>query len=405
MTHSNLSEKSPKLGIKKNNRKRILRLIWERGSISRADTAKKLVLTPATVSSNVAELVKQKFVRMERTGDSSGGRKPIILEIDDSTLFCIGVCVKKTEVVTALVGLKGSVSLKNRISYPMPLADETILKTITDSIKNILDNIDLQKIKILGIGIGMHGIVDFEKGVSIFAPAFNWHGINIKKLMTDTFHFPVIVDNDVRVMVLAELWFGKWRNLKNFIFLSLGSGVGGGILLNGKVFRGNHFAAGEFGHIRVNEHGSRCICGNYGCLDTVASEKGLIDDVIERIHLGYSTIITDSISDGNLEHLTFDTILEAADKNDALAIAAFRKLGMYVGTALAGIVNIFNPEAVIIGGSISQAWNYIEIPILESVSKQSMKECNQGVHILRSSFNKPSGEIGAATLIIDSLFQ
>jgi N-acetylglucosamine repressor len=405
MIHTNQTDRNCKFVIKKSNRKKILQLIWEKGAISRAEIAKQLHLTPATISSNVAELVKQKFVRMAKTGDSSGGRKPVIVEIDDRTLFCIGVSVRKTEVVSALVSLKGEVSVKFEKSYPVPLTTEKILLLVIESVRKVISGVDLQKMKILGIGIGMHGIVDFETGVSIFAPAFNWHNINIKKLVADAFHIPVIVDNDVRVMVLAELWFGKWRSLKNFIFLSLGSGVGGGILLNGKLFRGNHFAAGEFGHIRVNEHGTKCVCGNYGCLDTVASEQGLIDDVIERIHLGYSSVITDFLDGNNLEHLTFDVILRAANTNDVLAIEAFQKLGMYVGTALANIINIFNPEAVIIGGNMSRAWNYIEKPILNAVSHQSMKECNQGVRILKSSFEGMCGEIGAATLIIDNLFQ
>jgi glucokinase-like ROK family protein len=291
-----------------------------------------------------------------------------------------------------------------KLFFPLPLSSEQILSTILLSIAKVLSTSDLQKTNMLGIGVGMHGIVNFKTGMSIFAPAFNWHNINIKGIIAEKFHCSVIVDNDARVMVLAELLFGKRRNLKNFIFLNLGSGVGGGIVLNGKIFRGTKFAAGEFGHIKVKEFGIRCVCGNYGCLDTVASEAGLINDVVEKIHLGYETSILSVIKDNDLKKITFDIILAAAQNHDQLAIDALERLGRYVGTALANIINIFNPEAVIIGGTISRAWDYIRLPIQETTLSQSMKECSQGVQILKSSFEGTAGEIGAAALVIENLF-
>lgn len=390
--------------IQNRNRRKILKKVWEEKSISRSDLAKQLKITPATVSSNVAELEKMNFIRLGTEGESSGGRKPIMLEINETSLLCIGITVKKTEVVSALVNLKGNIKLKRSDKYPLPINRENIFNTIINSINELKNTLNGNTQRILGIGVGFHGVVDYNSGISIFAPAFNWRYVNIKALLENQFKIPVIVDNDARVMVLAEKWFGKYRSIKNLIFVSLDSGVGSGILIDGKIFRGSNSAAGEIGHIRVKENGTKCLCGNYGCLDTVASTKALIQDVISKINLGYNTIIP-SMVNNNLNLITFDIIHKAAINNDNLAIQSFNKIGVFVGTALADIVNVFNPEAIIIGGKLSIAWEFMEYQISETVKKQSMTECYKGLKILRSSFIGSNGEIGAAALVLNKILE
>ncbi|MGD1820842.1 MAG: ROK family transcriptional regulator [Pleomorphochaeta sp.] len=390
--------------VQNRNRRKILKKVWEEKSISRSDLAKQLKITPATVSSNVAELEKMNFIRLGTEGESSGGRKPIMLEINEASLLCIGITVKKTEVVSALVNLKGISKLTKTKKYPLPITKEHIFETIIESIKELKNTLNNNTQRILGIGVGFHGIVNYDSGISIYAPAFNWRYVNIKALLEKIFKIPVIVDNDARVMVLAEKWFGKYRSIKNLIFVSLDSGVGSGILIDGKIFRGSNSAAGEIGHIRVKENGTKCLCGNYGCLDTVASTKALINDVVTQINLGYPTIIT-SMVDKNLDNINYEIIDKAARENDEVAIRAFNSIGAYVGTALADIVNVFNPEAIIIGGIISSSWQFIEKQITETVQKQSMTECYRGLKILKSSFPGSCGQIGAAALVLNKILE
>ena len=281
--------------IQKQNRRKILKKVWEEKSISRAELAKNLKITPATVSSNVAELERMNFIRLGMEGESSGGRKPKMLEINESSLLCIGITVKKDEVVSAIVNLTGIQKLTRTDRYPLPINKENIFATIIKSIKELVTKVNGNNQRILGIGVGFHGVVDYKSGISIYAPAFDWRFVNIKALLENEFKIPVIVDNDARVMVLAEKWFGKYRSLKNLIFLSLDSGVGGGILIDGKIFRGSNSASGEIGHIRVKDNGVKCLCGNYGCLETIASSKALTQEIISQIHLGYPTMITSMV--------------------------------------------------------------------------------------------------------------
>ena len=366
--------------------------------------AKQLNITPATVSSNVAELEKMNFVRLGTEGESSGGRKPIMVVINETSLLCIGITVKKSEIVSALVNLKGQVILKRVEKYELPLNKENIFETMINSIKALRNTLNGNNQRLLGIGVGFHGVVDYKSGISIYAPAFNWRYVNIKALLENEFKTSVFVDNDARVMVLAEKWFGKYRSVKNLIYVSLDSGVGGGILIDGKIFRGSNSAAGEIGHIRVKENGSKCLCGNYGCLDTVATTKALVKDIINQINLGYKTKIT-SMVDNNLEDISFEVIKKAADEKDEVSIQAFKMIGIYVGTALADIVNIFNPELIVIGGKLSSAWQYMESPILETVKKQSMDACYKGLNILPSSFIGGKGELGAAALVLNKILE
>lgn len=391
--------------IQKQNRRNILKKVWEERSISRAQIAKDLNITAATVSSNVAELEKMNFIRLGEEGESSGGRKPKMLEINETSLLSIGITVKKFEVVSTIVNLKGKPKITRTDKYPLPITKENIFNTIVYSIKELKKNVNGNLQRILGIGVGFHGVVDYKSGISIFAPAFNWRYVNIKALLENEFKLPVIVDNDARVMVLAEKWFGKYRNLRNLIFLSLDAGVGGGILIDGKLFRGVSSAAGEIGHIRVKENGVKCLCGNYGCLETVASSRALVQEIINKIQLGYPTIITSMVNNGDLNEINYDIIDTAARNNDELAIEVLNNIGVYVGTALADIINVFNPEAVIIGGQLSQSWEFIETQITETVKKQAMTECCNNVKILKSSFEGSKGEIGAAALVLNKILE
>ncbi|NCD07095.1 MAG: ROK family protein [Spirochaetia bacterium] len=391
--------------IQMQNRRNILKKVWEERSISRAQIAKDLNITPATVSSNVAELEKLNFIRLGQEGESSGGRKPKMLEINESSLLSIGITVKKFEVVSVIVNLTGNAKITRTDKYPLPITKENIFNTIIYSIKELKKNINGNYQRILGIGVGFHGVVDYKSGISIFAPAFNWRYINIKALLENEFKIPVFVDNDARVMVLAEKWFGKYRNLNNLIFLSLDSGVGGGILIDGKIFRGVNSAAGEIGHIRVKENGVKCLCGNYGCLETVASTRALIQEIITQIQLGYPTIITSMVENGDLNKINYSIIDKAAKENDELTIKVLNTIGIYVGTALADIINVFNPEAIIIGGELSKSWDYISNQISDTVKKQSMTECCKDVKILKSSFEGSKGEIGAAALVLNKILE
>lgn len=389
--------------IKEINKSLILKIIRKHGPISRADIAKMLGLNPATVSSNIKNLMEDGIVREMGIGESSGGRRPILLVINEASLSCIGVIVQKDKVITAVVNLEGKMVSRVEMGFNGLVSEESILNCFLESIESAKKKSGIDEDCFFGIGVGMHGIVNYKEGVSVYAPAFGWHNVDIKGRLEKKYHIPIIVDNDVRVMALGEKWFGIAQNVENFIFLNASSGIGSGVFINGELYRGVSCAAGEVGHIRAVENGKKCICGKFGCLDTVATVKSLIKDMVSSIQMGYGTCITDLVN-GDLQQIDLDVIYKAAIERDELAVKSLEQVGRYLGVAVAEIINTLNPEMIIVGGELASTGDFIMKPLIETTEMLSMKECIMGVHIVPSMLKENCGVIGAATMAIQSVF-
>lgn len=383
--------------IKEINRSAILKLVWDKESISRAEIAKTLGLTPATISGGIAALIKQGIIREAGMGSSSGGRKPVLVELDENAMFFIGVDVHKDVVKAAVINIKGRIISGAELAFSK---DENGLKEcLNAAIHKVRAASGVQADKFYGIGIAMNGIVDINQDISVFVPAMDLRNVAIKPYIEQEQNLPVMIDNDANVMALGEQEFGKAKNLSDFIFINVGKGVGAGLVMNGKLYYGKSYAAGEMGHIRVCENGRKCVCGKHGCLDTVATEPGLLYDVKERIMNGEQSEMSEMVQ-GDLEQLTLQTVLTAADRGDECAQAALGQVGSYIGIAISYIINILNPERLIIGGSMSQAGAHMMKPLLHMAHDMSMAESIDGVDIILSSLGGDAGVIGAASMII-----
>lgn len=389
--------------IREINKSLILKIVRERGPISRADIAPILGLNPATVSSNIKLLLNDRLIKEIGTGESSGGRKPILLALNEEFFNCIGVDVRKDKIIAAVLNLEGKI--QNRVELPLKNLDckESIINDIIDAISRAKSECPVDDDCFFGIGVGMHGIVNFQNGISVYAPAFSWRDVNLKSILEQNFNIPVSMDNDARAMALGEKWFGIAKNKDNFVFLNVGSGIGSGIIINGELYRGKGYAAGEIGHIRVVENGVKCVCGKYGCLDTVATEKSLIKNIVESIQMGIKTDITDLVKDDLLK-IDSQVVYKAAKAGDQLAIQSFEQIGRYLGIAVANVINILNPDMVIIGGKISLAGDFVFKPLIDTANILSMRDCIKNVQIVPSSLKENCGVIGAATMAIQNVF-
>lgn len=387
--------------IKEINKTAILKVIRERENVSRADIAKITGLNKATVTNNINTLIKENIVIEKGAGDSKGGRKPILLELNKNAFYAIGVDMGIKEVRAAIVNLNGEII--DKIEYPYEMFDEdSIINSVKNVIDKLYDNKDLRDL-ILGIGIGVHGIVNPFEGISLYAPKFNWENINIKNIIENQFNLPVFIDNDVRTMALGEKWFGAAKTAKDFVFINVGSGIGAAIFINGQIYRGKYFGAGEIGHISIVENGPKCSCGNFGCLEVMASGSALEKRVISDINLGKESIILNLVND-DLSKITGEVIYKAAILNDKLAIDALYDVGSYLGCAVSNLINILNPEMIIIGGGVSLSGDYLLKPLCSIAYKKSMKSLSDKTIILSSSLKENCGIIGAATLVLDDFF-
>lgn len=300
--------------------------------------------------------------------------------------FAIGIDLGGTYTKLALVSPKGKIVERGRLSTADHPTRDGLLLAISSEIKALLKRAHVHRSSVKGVGIGVPGLVDFRKGiVHDLTNVKGWKDTPVKRLLENKLKLPVLADNDVNAMALGECRFGAGKGAVNAVCITLGTGVGGGVIIGGGLYRGSTFSAGEVGHMPLKEDGLRCNCGGYGCLERYVGNRHISREyrVMKR---GRGPLISP------------ESISIAAKKGDRTAIELWARVGRRVGTTLAGIVNLLNPEIIIIGGGVSEAGEYLFGPMRETVKKRAMKVPGGAVKIAKAKLGNDAGVIGAAAL-------
>lgn len=390
--------------IKDMNTSTILQIVRTKGPISRAEISKLTGLNPATVSSNAAGLMELGLVRETGTGVSSGGRKPLLLELNPEAYYVVGVDMGTTDVAAGITDLEGRIRCKAVLPFGRASQPEEVMAIIGQAIRKVLDDAGMPQERILGIGMGIHGLVDPDRGVSLFAPAFQWKNVDVAGLFSREFGLPVSIDNDARVMALGEKWFGKAKAVSNFVFLNIGTGIGSGIYVNGELLQGAHFGAGEIGHIRIASHQEKpCFCGKTDCLSTAASGPALEGMARTAVARGEAPILAE-LSKGDPESVTGELIHQAALSGEPFSTALLDQAGRHIGDALSLVINLLNPEMVLIGGGVANGGDFIFNGMKEEIANRSMQHNIEQIYVGPAGLGDDCGIIGAATLILRSVF-
>jgi len=388
--------------MKSLNRSLVLSTIRNDGPISRADIAKKTKLTPPTVTNIVSELIEQGVVVESEIGASSGGRKPILLRLNSEAFWIVGVDVGVSTIKTVLTDLDANVIRQSRRTMPPRPDAAAFLAELKRSVEDLLGDAGPKR-PIIGIGVGMHGLVNPEEGLSIFAPNLQLRDVPIRAALEEAFGLPVYVENDVVAMALGELWFGGGQEADHFICVNIGVGVGAGIVLNRDVFRGSSYSAGELGHTTVDLNGPRCSCGSYGCLQTLVSGPAIAEAVQNEIAMGRSSKLAAQAA-GDLKSITGELVYEAALAGDELALEAFRRAGRLLGIGLTNMIHTINPQKIILGGGVAQAGALLTEPLMETVRSRALEASVRHLTIETSRLGDRATAIGAATIVLSRLF-
>lgn len=392
--------------VKDINTAAILRVIRESGPVSRADITKRTGLNPATVSSNVANLLEIGIVREIGAGRSSGGRKPTLLELDAGAFYVAGVDMGTTKVSAAITDLEGTIRHRVSLDFEGRTSPEEVLGVMRRSVGQALEALEasgVERSRVLGIGMGIHGLVDAERGVSIFAPAFQWEQVEIVGRFEEWFGLPVEIDNDVRAMALGEKWFGRAKDVSDFIFLNIGTGIGSGIYVHGELLRGAHYGAGEIGHVHVADNRERCYCGISGCLSTLASGPALERQARRRAEAGELPLLLE-LAAGDVRAISGELISAAASRGEPGCRTLLKETGLYIGHAISLLINVLNPEMILVGGGVSKAGEPLYEGIREAARAKSLRNNASHVYIGPSALGDQCGLIGAATLILRNVF-
>ena len=314
------------------------------------------------------------------------------------TKFAIGIDLGGTYTKLALVDTKGKISHRAKFATAAYKTRSDLIEAIVAEIRAILVKTGLSRKRLLGVGIGVPGIVDFKRGlVYNLTNVPGWKDTPLKRILEANLKVPVLVDNDVNVMALGECRFGAGRGATNLVCIPLGTGVGGGIIIDGSLYRGSAFSAGEVGHMPLKEEGLPCGCGSYGCLERYVGNRYIVDEIKGIIRGGRPTIIKRLVK-GDLSAITPEIISKAALKGDRLSMDFLAKVGKRIGTTLSGIVNLLNPELIIIGGGMAEAGEPLFNSIRKTVNERSLPVPKRAVKILKAKLSNDAGVIGAAAL-------
>ncbi|WP_297992760.1 ROK family transcriptional regulator [uncultured Clostridium sp.] len=389
--------------MKQLNVSAVLRVIRDNGSLSRAEIAKLTGLTPASVTNITKILIEDKFLIESKIGESSGGRPPIILELNPDARYVIGIGIGVGVIDVVITNLSAKIISKKS----MIIGDERydynlVFAGLVNLINEVIELSNIERKNILGAGVALHGIVNAKSGESIHSLYYGWKNINIKKRLEDELQLAIYVDNDVRAMALGESLFGATKDISNFVTLNISNGIGAGIIINNTPYYGVDFSAGEIGHIAVELDGDKCNCGNYGCLETVASNNNITKKAIKLIKQGVSSSLIKDID--NINNLTIEDICNAAKNGDEMSITVLKEAARYIGIAITNLINILNPTAIVVVGEIFENTTYAIDTLSEIVKNRGFKLSSENVRIIRSLLGRDASVIGAATLVIQEIF-
>ncbi|NLU53621.1 MAG: ROK family protein [Clostridiaceae bacterium] len=379
--------------IKEMNKSIVLDLIRVTKGISRKLLADSTGLSPTASGAIVRSLLQEGYIREIGEGESSGGRKPIILELNPRSYFSFGFDIDMRFIYTVVLDITGEVIYRNKILNNTELSVNQALSILGGEFKKAVENLNIDKSRILGVGVSVPGMLDIKSKRIILAPNLGWSDAELLEPLQEKVGVTVYLDNESMCSASCENWLGLCREVEDFICINIESGIGSGMFMRGKMYRGFSGSAGEVGHIRVDENGIPCKCGNKGCLETIASIKGMVERALHK------KIITESDSDK-----AFETLLKKAKSGDTESLGIFHDAAISLGKAVANLINTINPQKIVLGKRFSEYSELVIDTIRETALKYALPYPSERTEIIPSSFGEDSSALGAAIIPLRKLF-
>jgi predicted NBD/HSP70 family sugar kinase len=399
-------QKGDRTLIKDMNQRLVLKLIQGRGPISRRDITQISGLSAASVSGITNTLIERGLVYEVGEAEESGraGRRAVLLRLNPNAGLVIGVKLAVHSISCVLTDLDANVLQASELllSSDDPTAapqnpDATIRSTI-QVITDLLSVAQIEPARLLGIGIGINGTVDAEAGISCFAPHFGWRNVLVTAPISAHFGIPVYLENDARTLTIAEQWFGAGRETDHFVAVAIGYGIGSGIVTNKQLYRGATSGAGEFGHIVLQKDGPLCSCGKHGCLESLAAIPAIFRMIDEILASGETSTLIGK------KPLTLEAVAQAAETGDTLTLRVLETAGRWLGLGIASLVNILNPEILVINGEAVTLGHPYLAPMELALREHVFNGLADSLRIITESGGNEIWARGAACVVLNSLF-
>ena len=383
--------------IKELNRAIVINTILNYGPVSRTRISEFTDLGLSTVSNIVADLIKKELIYETGEEESSGGRRAILLEFNCNDRFVLGIKIGLDGIIIGLINMKSKVLDQHFIPSPIKSNEKIVLEVLIKAIRDLINKKHIKAKKIVGCGIGVSGLVNQKEGILVFSKILGWKKIRFKELLEKEFDFPIFIDKDVNVLTLAEKRFGVGKKINNFICITIGKGVGAGIVINGDIYHGSYGGAGDFGHIIIDKDGPLCYCGKRGCLETFSSDQFIINKIKEALSDQQGTIIKD------LNSITVDTVLKAAQEGDIVSKNIFQEVGKNLAMGIVSLISLFDPELIVVGGEGVKAGELI-FPTMRKVVRDNFPYKKE-IKIVPLQPGEEGWIIGAAELVLSEVFK
>lgn len=379
--------------MKSMNTALVLNKIREHGSVSRATVAKETGLTAATVTNITAALIKCGIVIEADTGLSTGGRKPILLSLNTEKYRICSAYISPNTVEFVVANFNADILSYSRMELVGGERMSACADYIEKKFKVYFDGSDEVPV---GIGVALHGIVDSDGGRLVFAPNLDWNNVEVRAMLEKRLGIPVFIDNDVRMMTIGEMWYGVAKNIPDFVYVYVGDGIGGAIVINGELYRGFESGAGEIGHCTVEPDGELCSCGNRGCVQTLAGDGAMIRHMKTLLGTESSVLNKNSdcgaIADAYIEH------------GDPIAAKVLKTEAKYLGIAVANVINMFNPMMVVVDSDTKNFGRAIMPLLMREAEGRKMKHIESKCKVRYSYLGGKAVIKGGVAMVLKNMF-
>ena len=359
-----LAEKATRQHIRNHNSQLLLQMIYDADEISRADLARLSHLTRTTVSEVVRGLIEQGLVKEVGQGPAGVGRTPTLLSVAEDARQIVAVNITAVELQGAIVNLRGVIRQRAKLTL-LGQDGDAVLAQLGPFIDGLVQSASSP---LLGIGISAPGLIDTTNGIARQAVNFGWHDVPLRNLLQARYNLPIYVANDGHTIALAEYMFGNHQQTTNLVAIKVGQGIGAGIVLDGRLFGGDEYGAGEIGHVVVEEHGLPCKCGNAGCLETVASVPAIVHRAQLLAQVDPSSLLHQFAP--SWAEVTLDTVLQACRAGDPAVQQIIVGTGRYLGIGVANLIGALGVRHVVITGRVAPFGQILRDAIQQEVGRR-----------------------------------
>ncbi|MCP4141505.1 MAG: ROK family transcriptional regulator [Chloroflexi bacterium] len=379
--------------IKNINKHVMLDLIqFTPGGISRAEMARRLGLTRSAITTIVNDLMERGAIRESAKKTGTSGRPRTLLEITPEAGYVAGVDMGATHLRIIISNFGAQVVAEKEVGFDITLPPEVCLEKTNHLLQELLKEVGLTLSQLSSIGVGVLGPVSAIEGMVIAPPIMpGWDKFPIRTTLETLWEVPISINNDAELGALGEWAYGAGRNRKDLAYIKVGHGIGAGFLINGQIYRGSTGSAGEIGHLTIDEKGPICTCGNRGCLEALSGGGAIALQAKKAIKEKQNT----QLREISTKNISAKDVAFAAQRGDLLAQEIMEEAGEHLGVALAGLINIFNPDMIIVGGGVAQMGDILLEPIRKTVKERSLLSATTNVRITTALLGRRSSSMGA----------